>query len=108
MVDLPQPDGPTIERKLRFSIWQEKLSKTVSAWPLDLNILLTPRSWMIGCADVSCGRWIACSEGAFVERVSIVITRELCCIGQGVVSGQFCQEPVANTRPPPVVRNKSP
>lgn len=43
-VDFPQPDGPTIDRKLRLSISQVKLLNTARLRPLDLNVLLTPRN----------------------------------------------------------------
>src|SRR4051794_12714177 len=52
-VDLPQPDGPTIDRKLPFSMLQDRPSNTVSALPLMKNTL--PRSYtsMIGRADAA-------------------------------------------------------
>src|SRR5882757_647926 len=54
-VDLPQPDGPMIERKLRRSIVQDSLSNTVSVPCLDLNVLLKLRTWMIGCVGTGRG-----------------------------------------------------
>src|SRR5580698_10587573 len=55
-VDLPQPDGPMIDRKLRRSITHDSLSKTVSERPLDLKILLTPRTSIMGLAAAGRGR----------------------------------------------------
>src|SRR5581483_10353290 len=46
-VDLPQPDGPTTERKLPLPIRQDRLSNTVSALPLTKKTLLIALASMI-------------------------------------------------------------
>src|SRR5690242_20010828 len=47
-VDLPQPDGPTIERKLPFSILQDRFSNTVSVLPLTKKTLPRPFTSIMG------------------------------------------------------------
>ena len=59
-VDLPQPDGPITDRKLRRSIAHDRLSNTVSERPLALKILPTPRTSMIGSSTTERG----CSDSA--------------------------------------------
>src|SRR3954469_2017221 len=54
-VDLPQPDGPMIDRKLRRSMLQLSLSNTVRSPCFDLNVLLRLRTSMIGCAGTARG-----------------------------------------------------
>src|SRR3954451_377380 len=47
-VDLPQPDGPTIDRKLPFSMLQDRFWNTVRALPFTKKTLLSPFTSMIG------------------------------------------------------------
>src|ERR1700761_23712 len=54
-VDLPQPDGPMTDRKLRRSMLQLSPLNTVSPPCFDLKVLLRLRTSMIGCAGTARG-----------------------------------------------------
>src|ERR1700739_2095657 len=59
-VDLPQPDGPTIDTKLPALMPHDRFSNTVSVRPCTGNVLARSFSSMIGAAKIGSGDGGAC------------------------------------------------